>query len=170
MKIIIPYGLTANGKLIHIDDYTKGEEETFCVACGQVLVARQGKIRQWHFAHYSGHCTVSRETELHEVSKHIIQEAFYKSKSDGSEYRIHWQCSKCRIWSDTDITALANKISVEYEPVQGIRSDLFFHEGTRDFAIEIVFTHALVDTVRQHTKKTISLSSLSSRTQTLCVT
>lgn len=42
---------TQDGKRLYIKDFIKGENEAFCPFCNEKLIARQGNIREWHFAH-----------------------------------------------------------------------------------------------------------------------
>lgn len=46
-----------------------------CLCCSDRLVAKQGQINEWHFAHESGaDCAGSLESALHKAAKQIIQE------------------------------------------------------------------------------------------------
>lgn len=48
----------ANGSFVEIDEY-KTKEVLYCPFCGELVVAKQGKVRQHHFAHKGETCEQS---------------------------------------------------------------------------------------------------------------
>ncbi|MEB3192181.1 MAG: competence protein CoiA family protein [Snowella sp.] len=49
--------------------------QCFCPACGESLVAKKGKVINWHFARYSKiECEYAFETAIHYIAKDIIKE------------------------------------------------------------------------------------------------
>lgn len=50
-----------------------------CIVCGKPVIARQGDVRNWSFAHrpgeYQRECAWAQETALHQVAKEIIEES-----------------------------------------------------------------------------------------------
>ena len=66
----------SSGRMIDIADSKNGLScDCTCLGCGERLVAKQGQINEWHFAHESGaNCTCSLESALHKAAKQIIQE------------------------------------------------------------------------------------------------
>lgn len=66
----------ASGRMIDIADAQNGLNcNCTCLCCGDRLVAKQGKIKDWHFAHESGAvCAGGLESALHKAAKQIIQE------------------------------------------------------------------------------------------------
>ena len=62
------------GKLLHISEVPRGLAcGCVCPACGDRLVARQGSLREHHFAHAAGNdCRTAVETALHLAAKEIL--------------------------------------------------------------------------------------------------
>lgn len=74
--MICKYALDSSGNLVFIDDVKNGLEcNCKCPSCGEKMIAKNnGKIKDRHFAHESGHtCEWYRETLLHIWSKEIIE-------------------------------------------------------------------------------------------------
>ena len=69
----LSFGLR-DGELLHISEVPRGLAcGCVCPACGDRLVARQGPIREHHFAHAVGHdCRTAVETALHLATKEIL--------------------------------------------------------------------------------------------------
>lgn len=69
------YALHENN-LVHISDVPSGLDcECVCPACGGRLIAKKGKIKVHHFAHYdSEKCQYGYETSLHLAAKQLIME------------------------------------------------------------------------------------------------
>jgi len=44
-----------------------------CLGCGGDLVAKQGSINEWHFAHINNDCFITNETALHKIAKQLIK-------------------------------------------------------------------------------------------------
>ena len=67
------YALQDNN-LVHISDVPSGSQcNCFCPACGGKLIAKKGKIKRHHFAHYdSEECQYGYETSLHLAAKQMI--------------------------------------------------------------------------------------------------
>lgn len=65
-----------DGMLVHIDDVEKGLKcGCLCPACESQLIARKGKVKVHHFAHYnSEECSKGIETTLHLLAKEILAE------------------------------------------------------------------------------------------------
>lgn len=66
----------ASGRMIDIAEAQNGLNcNCNCLSCGDRLVAKQGKIKNWHFAHESGAvCAGGLESALHKAAKQIIQD------------------------------------------------------------------------------------------------
>lgn len=52
----LEYGVSAAGELIHIERSIRGRTQLKCPFCGVGLIARQGSIVAWHFAHDGPTC------------------------------------------------------------------------------------------------------------------
>lgn len=63
------------GKVIKITDVKSGLAcDCYCPACGAKLIAKKGKVKQHHFAHYRiKECKGYLETTLHLASKEILK-------------------------------------------------------------------------------------------------
>ena len=75
-----PYNLTfalKDGKMLHISEAQKGLAcGCCCPACGAKMVAKKGRKKMHHFAHYSSvNCEYGYETSLHLVAKEIISKS-----------------------------------------------------------------------------------------------
>lgn len=72
------FGLDQSNRLVFVSEVPRGLAcQCRCVVCSDPLIARQGAIREHHFAHASGRepCDVSHESLLHRYAKQVIQEA-----------------------------------------------------------------------------------------------
>lgn len=73
----LAFGMLGNGRMVGVRDVPNGVGcGCMCPGCGAPLVARQGRIRTWHFSHARGHeaCGTGAETALHQMAKQIIAE------------------------------------------------------------------------------------------------
>lgn len=73
-KLLQSFAVNNVGKIVSIREVANGKAcDCACPECGEVLIARQGEIRQWHFAHASGaDCYGSAEGALHHAAKQLI--------------------------------------------------------------------------------------------------
>lgn len=72
------FGLDSSDRLVFVTEVPRGLAcQCRCVACNEPLIARQGTVREHHFAHASGRepCDVSHESLLHRYAKQVILEA-----------------------------------------------------------------------------------------------
>lgn len=72
------FGLDQSNRLVFVSEVPRGLAcQCKCVVCREPLIARQGSVREHHFAHASGRepCEVSHESLLHQFGKQVIQEA-----------------------------------------------------------------------------------------------
>lgn len=72
-----PFARLIDGRLADIYEVENGKAcNCTCMTCGGLLVARQGKINVWHFAHLAGiepiECQWAAETALHIAAKEIL--------------------------------------------------------------------------------------------------
>ncbi|MCK7461038.1 MAG: hypothetical protein MZU84_02695 [Sphingobacterium sp.] len=74
MNLLQSFGIDQNGHLVSVDEVARGKAcDCCCPACGEVLIARQGEVRTWHFAHASGNdCDGGAESALHKAAKQLI--------------------------------------------------------------------------------------------------
>ena len=72
------FGLDQSNRLLFVSEVPRGLAcQCRCVVCNESLIARQGEVREHHFAHASGRepCDVSHESLLHRYAKQVIQAA-----------------------------------------------------------------------------------------------
>jgi competence protein CoiA len=72
------FGLDESNRLVHVEEVPRGLAcQCRCVVCREPLVARQGEIREHHFAHQSNTevCLSDHESLLHRFAKRCIVEA-----------------------------------------------------------------------------------------------
>jgi hypothetical protein len=64
----------SSGKMIDITDADNGLNcDCTCACCGEALIARQGEVNAWCFAHQSGsNCAGAIESALHKAAKQIL--------------------------------------------------------------------------------------------------
>jgi len=72
------FGLDQSSRLVFVSEVPRGLAcQCRCVVCDEPLIARQGAVREHHFAHASGRepCDASHESLLHRYAKQVIQDA-----------------------------------------------------------------------------------------------
>jgi hypothetical protein len=72
------FGLDQSNRLIFVSEASRGLAcQCKCVVCLEPLIARQGAVREHHFAHVSGKepCEASHESLLHRYAKQVIHES-----------------------------------------------------------------------------------------------
>lgn len=72
------FGLDQSNRLVSVSEVPRGLAcQCRCVVCDEPLIARQGTVREHHFAHASGRepCDVNHESLLHRYAKQVILEA-----------------------------------------------------------------------------------------------
>jgi competence protein CoiA len=72
------FSLDQSNRLVFVSQVPRGLAcHCRCVVCGEPLLARQGEVREHHFAHASGRepCNSSHESLLHRYAKQVIAEA-----------------------------------------------------------------------------------------------
>jgi len=70
------FGVTSDGRVVSVEDVRRGKAcDCCCPECDESLIARQGEVRAWHFAHASGTgCTGAAEGALHRAAKQLLVE------------------------------------------------------------------------------------------------
>ncbi len=72
------FGFDQSRRLVHVSQVPRGLScDCRCVECEEPLIARQGSVREHHFAHASGRepCNSNHESLLHRYAKQCIVEA-----------------------------------------------------------------------------------------------
>ena len=65
-----------------------GYDEFFCLFCHRQMIAKQGKIRQWHFAHKALSPNCSYESYLHSLAKLLILQKLRSEQPFGVEIKV----------------------------------------------------------------------------------
>jgi len=76
-KMVLSFGVDESGQMVSIRDTENGLScKCTCPVCHGPLIARQGSVREWHFAHDSGvECDNAVETALHLAAKQLLIKA-----------------------------------------------------------------------------------------------
>ncbi len=136
-----PYALGPSGDIVHIEQHEKQAGPCACLSCEQPMVARQGKVVGWHFAH-KGQCC-SGEGALHRATVRLIQQGFRAAKEADRPYSLRWTCGECGDHrEEPDCTGIIDDVDREASVVPRVRSDLYF-SGRGAFAVEVVVTHPI---------------------------
>ena len=123
-----------NGNLISIDEVISGQYcGCFCPVCNSPLVARKGKERVHHFAHYnSSECESYGESMLHLLAKKIIEENKYIIVPDFDKEVGKYSNFK-------KIELIKTEVEKDYND---IKPDIIgWVDGENYFFVEIAVTH-----------------------------
>ena len=155
----IPFGWHAQSqRMVRPDQVARGQAcECTCIACKARLIARQGSIRAWHFAHGSDtNCEHAAEAAIHRMAKQLVVdrgEIFVPARE--ITRTIY---GKKRVWEETlTVSVQSNGVQPVAEPVSeksvglpGVEGEFFRPDVLGDLdghpiAIEIRNTHAVDD-------------------------
>ena len=135
-----------NGILIHVSEATRGAScGCICVVCGGSLIAKKGRLRTHHFAHFKEtNCIGAAETILHLLSKELIQEMslivippyhFQKRrKLKNGSYVTHDES----VAHGGEVTI--DKVDLETSEAGFVR-DVILHSGSKKLIIEIAVSN-----------------------------
>ena len=90
------FALDERNRVVSIDQVKSEREESHtyhCIGCGAKMIARMGKVRNWHFAHQANEDHCGSETYLHRLAKHLIREKFEKGPTFIIGYHRETKCS-----------------------------------------------------------------------------
>lgn len=138
-----------NNEIVSINDVDKGLKcGCICQACGEKLVARKGKIKTPHFAHYSGsECEYAYESILHLMSKEIL--ASTKEFVIPAVY-IEFPGS----YKQKELISEATKITIDKVELEkrfdNVVPDIVVYSHGKSLFIEIFVTHKIDD--NKHSK------------------
>ena len=155
----IPFGWHAQfQRMVRPDQVARGQAcECTCVACGTSLIARQGAIRAWHFAHGSdADCEHAAEAAIHRMAKQLvvgrgeifvpareITRAIYGEKSV-------WEETLTASVQSTGLHPIAEPVAEISIGLPGVEGEFFRPDVLGDLdgfpiAIEICNTHPVDD-------------------------
>jgi len=150
----IPFGLRrVDDRMVSPLEVENGKKcGCICPGCGRDLVAKQGDIHAWHFAHDSGaDCSNGVESSIHRMAKQLIVER----KQLWVPNRIFKREVHGPFDEFTNRTIWKEQISIEVQP-EGLKSltdcleekqidtrrpDILANLDGRPIAIEVAYTH-----------------------------
>lgn len=123
-----------------------------CPGCNVSLVAKQGTINEWHFAHAKGaDCANATESALHRMAKQLImdrQQVFVperklEQRANGPYDDVSGEYSWREVLSvEIQAEGLVNLFNcAEEQRVETRRPDVLAYIGGSRIAIEVAFTH-----------------------------
>lgn len=146
-----------------VDEVARGLAcDCVCPECGEPVLARQGDVREWHFAHASGaDCEGGAETALHRAAKQIVLE--------NGGLSVPEMCAKATVELPDGRSATAEALrphtwldidSAEAEKSIGkIRPDIVATVGNALLFVEIAVTH-FVDSNKARTIDEMGVATL----------
>lgn len=155
----IPFGWhTPSQRMVRPNQVARGQAcECTCIACKARLIARQGPIRAWHFAHGNDtNCEHAAEAAIHRMAKQLVVDrgeiyvpareitrAIYGTK------RV-WEESLTVTVQSTGLHPIAEPVSERSIGLPGVEGESFRPDVLGDLdgfpiAIEIRNTHAVDD-------------------------
>ena len=155
------FAVNINGEVVSVHEVQRGKEcGCHCPACGEVLIARQGEVRSWHFAHESGtDCDGAAESALHLAAKSLIlerrkiqvPELSFIRKLPAKRIGGGWTSFKGAIQVRQQETIQLTKPELE-RAFESLRPDVAARVNGEWFFIEIAVTH-FVDEKKQNQYK-----------------
>jgi competence protein CoiA len=144
-SLLQSFALDKNGQMRSVDEVARGLAcDCTCPHCGEPVIARQGDIREWHFAHASGtECDQAAESALHFAAKQLLletggitlPEAIIHSNVTLPDGRTgHGSAGRPPVWIDFDAVEAEKKIG-------NIRPDIYATIGPTIMLIEVAVTH-----------------------------
>lgn len=151
-------GITASGEYIHVKDSANGKNcQCLCPACKTPLIAKQGEILSWHFAHTNSNNVTSAcgESDLHLNAKLEI----YKSMQICAPVMFEKEICDALFVPGTEGVCFTNYLKMYYgvdvtknfllafdsmkieSRIDGFIPDLIGWVGAKQFIIEVVVTH-----------------------------
>ncbi len=151
-SLLQSFAMDKHGRIRSVDEVTRGLAcECVCPNCGDAVIARQGEVREWHFAHAGdSHCEGGTESALHLAAKQLLLESGGLSVPEiqvTKEVRLpdgrsgEGKAYRPERWIDFQ--------TVEAEKALGaIRPDIVAVVGNSMLFVEIAVTH-FVDTEKR---------------------
>ncbi len=143
-ELRLPYALDAAGHVVHVDHVPRGKDcACSCPSCEQPVLARQGEIRQHHFAHIGLRC--DPDGQLHETAKLLLYERIAASIAQAEAVPVRWDCPICLLKHERNLLdgTKADQVRCEYRWAEAnIRADIaLLSRSEAVLLIEVVVTH-----------------------------
>ncbi|MBL8484120.1 MAG: hypothetical protein JNJ60_18125 [Rhodocyclaceae bacterium] len=144
-SLLQSFAIAKDGQIVSVADVERGQAcGCTCPACNAPLIARQGDVRVWHFAHaLPSDCPGGAETALHLAAKKVVERAggtMFPPISVKRTYRTadgrygHGEASLPEQWIDFD--------EVRTEVSFGeVIPDVVGHTAIATYLMEIGVTH-----------------------------
>lgn len=87
MPIKYQYAYDENNNIVNISDAVKGTLY-HCISCNDILITKQGKIKQWHFAHKHEQDSCSVESYLHKLAKQRFYDIYTDCLNNNNQFNI----------------------------------------------------------------------------------
>lgn len=115
-----------------------------CAGCGQPLIARQGAIKVWHFAHASGSdCAHAVESAIHKMAKQLIldrREIYVPGYVESRQIKgVNWQEMLSVEVQVAGVQPLNE--CIEEKRIDSRQPDISAVMNGMPLAIEVAFTH-----------------------------
>lgn len=149
----LAFGMLVSGRMVGVREVPNGINcGCVCPSCRAPLVARQGKIRTWHFSHAPGHetCSTGAETALHRMAKQIIAE-WDVLDLPLHEVRVSRTVSGRNLVRTSILPACRFDVrtSKVEQPRAGITPDVLLEDhGAEMLAVEVCVTHPVEESKR----------------------
>ncbi len=149
-NILYPFARSEPNRAVHVREALKGHQYQ-CFGCSAPMVARQGLIRQWHFAHKPpfDRCA-DPDKALHDTATALIVQSFSDALERRGEYHLGCPCEECERPVSGNAAVPGASVEAEKTIVPGTRSDLVVNRpGRGPVVIEVVVTHDVEPEARE---------------------
>lgn len=149
-NILYPFARSETNRAVYVREALKGHQYQ-CFGCSAPMVARQGSIRQWHFAHKPpfDRCA-DPDKALHDTAMALIVQGFSDALERRGEYHLGCPCEECEGPVSGNAAIPGASIEAEKTILPGTRSDLVVNRpGRGPVVIEVVVTHDLEPEARE---------------------
>lgn len=139
------FAMDKEGRMRSVEEVTRGLDcKCVCPSCGEAVVARQGDIREWHFAHVTdSNCQTGSETALHLAAKQLLLEHRGMTVPEASiQKQVRLPDGRIGKGSAYRPEQWVDFTEVEAErSIGGIRPDIVAVVGNTMLFVEIAVTH-----------------------------
>ena len=149
-SILYPVARSDTNRAVHVREAQKGHPYQ-CFGCSAPMVAKQGSIRRWHFAHKPpfDRCA-DPDKALHDTAMALIMQGFSDALERRGEYHLGCPCEECGRAVSGNAAVPGACVEAEKTIVPGTRSDLVVNRpGRGPVVIEVVVTHDLEPEARE---------------------
>lgn len=143
-ELLVPYGLSQTGELVHARDAV-ASTEYLCPCCKGALVLHAGVVRARHFAHKAS-TACDGETLAHSTAKLLIAKVIREHRNSNARITLQCNCSQCHSLLQREIPHDAFTSSAVEERVGPFICDVVaMKENIPILAVEIFKSHAVGD-------------------------